>query len=144
MPLTGIRVLDLTRIISGPYCTSILADMGAEVIKIESPGEGDPVRAQGVIRDGLSWYFANYNRNKKSVTLDLYTEEGKSILRRLIPSCDVLVENYRPVHIGWSGNSTEHLNGNIAEIIVFDNAISTLDRDLVADYLAEKWAIALP
>lgn len=96
MPLTGIRVLDLTRIISGPYCTSILADMGAEVIKIESPGEGDPVRAQGVIRDGLSWYFANYNRNKKSVTLDLYTEEGKSILRRLIPSCDVLVENYRP------------------------------------------------
>lgn len=96
MPLTGIRVLDLTRIISGPYCTSILADMGAEVIKIESPGGGDPVRAQGVIRDGLSWYFANYNRNKKSVTLDLYTEEGKSILRRLIPSCDVLVENYRP------------------------------------------------
>lgn len=96
MPLTGIRVLDLTRIISGPYCTSILADMGAEVLKIEPPGEGDPVRHQGVIRDGLSWYFANYNRNKKSVTLDLYSQEGKDILRALIPHCDVIVENYRP------------------------------------------------
>ncbi|MVW71056.1 MULTISPECIES: CaiB/BaiF CoA-transferase family protein [unclassified Bordetella] len=96
MPLTGIRVLDLTRIISGPYCSSILADMGAEVIKIEPPGEGDPVRHQGVIRNGLSWYFANYNRNKQSVTLDLYSQEGKDILRALIPSCDVIVENYRP------------------------------------------------
>ncbi|WP_449580788.1 CoA transferase, partial [Pseudomonas aeruginosa] len=73
----GIRVLDLTRIISGPYCTSILADMGAEVIKIEAPGEGDPIRRQGVIKDGLSWYFANYNRNKRSVTLDLYSVQGK-------------------------------------------------------------------
>ncbi|WP_254241747.1 CaiB/BaiF CoA transferase family protein [Achromobacter pestifer] len=96
MPLTGIRVLDLTRIISGPYCTSILADMGAEVIKIEAPGEGDPIRRQGVIKDGLSWYFANYNRNKRSVTLDLYSAEGKDILRQLIPRCDVVIENYRP------------------------------------------------
>ncbi len=96
MPLSGFRILDLTRIISGPFCTSLLADMGAEVIKIETPGEGDPVRAQGVIRDGLSWYFANYNRNKKSVTLDLYSEEGKAVLRRLIAECDVIVENYRP------------------------------------------------
>lgn len=96
MPLSGFRILDLTRIISGPFCTSLLADMGAEVIKIEAPGEGDPVRAQGVIRDGLSWYFANYNRNKQSVTLDLYSEEGKAVLRRLIAQCDVIVENYRP------------------------------------------------
>lgn len=96
MPLSGFRILDLTRIISGPFCTSLLADMGAEVIKIETPGEGDPVRAQGVIRDGLSWYFANYNRNKKSVTLDLYSDEGKAVLRRLIAECDVVVENYRP------------------------------------------------
>jgi crotonobetainyl-CoA:carnitine CoA-transferase CaiB-like acyl-CoA transferase len=96
MPLSGFRILDLTRIISGPFCTSLLADMGAEVIKIEAPGEGDPVRAQGVIRNGLSWYFANYNRNKKSVTLDLYSEEGKAVLRRLIAECDVVVENYRP------------------------------------------------
>lgn len=96
MPLTGIRVLDLTRIISGPYCSAILADMGAEVIKIEPPGQGDPVRRQGVIRDGVSWYFANYNRNKRSVTLDLYSSEGKDILRTMIARCDVIVENYRP------------------------------------------------
>ncbi|MEI2417420.1 CoA transferase [Orrella sp. JC864] len=96
MPLSGIRVLDLTRIISGPFCSVLLADMGAEVIKIESPGEGDPVRRQGVVRDGLSWYFANYNRNKRSVTLDLYSPQGKQVLAELVRSCDVVVENFRP------------------------------------------------
>src|SRR5262245_6381324 len=74
----------------------LLADMGAEVIKIEPPGEGDPVRQQGVIVDGLSWYFAQFNRNKKSITLDLYAPEGKAILARLVERADVLVENYRP------------------------------------------------
>ncbi|MPT39110.1 MAG: CoA transferase [Achromobacter sp.] len=117
MPLTGIRILDLTRIISGPYCTSILADMGAEVIKIEAPGEGDPVRHQGVIRDGLSWYFANYNRNKKSVTLDLYSEEGKDILRQLIPSCDVVIENYRPGIMDRMGFGDEALKALRPDII---------------------------
>ena len=96
MPLSGIRVLDLTRIISGPYCTALLADLGAEVLKIESPDSGDPVREQGVIRDGFSWYFANYNRNKKSVAIDLYQQEGKDVLAQLISTCDVVVENYRP------------------------------------------------
>lgn len=96
MPLSGIRILDLTRIISGPYCTALLADLGAEVLKIESPKSGDPVRAQGVIRDGISWYFANYNRNKKSLGIDLYSVEGKALLARLIPECDVIIENYRP------------------------------------------------
>lgn len=96
MPLTGIRVLDLTRIISGPFCSALLADMGAEVIKIESPGDGDPVRHQGVIREGMSWYFANYNRNKRSVTLDLYSDAGKEVLAELVRSSDVIVENFRP------------------------------------------------
>ncbi|MGE8687625.1 MAG: CaiB/BaiF CoA transferase family protein [Achromobacter sp.] len=117
MPLSGIRILDLTRIISGPYCTSILADMGAEVIKIETPGEGDPVRRQGVIRNGLSWYFANYNRNKKSVALDLYSEEGKDILRRLIPSCDVVIENYRPGIMERMGFGDETLKALRPDII---------------------------
>lgn len=109
MPLSGIRVLDLTRIISGPYCTAMLADLGAEVIKIETPGEGDPVRRQGVVRDGLSWYFANYNRSKKSVTLDLYSETGKQILADLIASSDVLVDNYRPGVLDRMGFDAQRL-----------------------------------
>ncbi len=117
MPLSGFRILDLTRIISGPFCTSLLADMGAEVIKIETPGEGDPVRAQGVIRDGLSWYFANYNRNKRSVTLDLYSEEGKAVLRRLIAECDVIVENYRPGVMQKMGLGDEALKALKPDII---------------------------
>ena len=96
MPLTGIRVIDLTRIIAGPFCTLMLGDMGAEVIKIEPPKEGDPLRAQGVIREGLSWYYASYNRNKKSLSLDLYSTEGKEILSDLIKTSDVVVENFRP------------------------------------------------
>jgi crotonobetainyl-CoA:carnitine CoA-transferase CaiB-like acyl-CoA transferase len=96
VPLTGLRIVDLTRILSGPFCTQLLADMGAEIIKIEPPGQGDAVRRQGIVKDGLSWYFANYNRNKRSLTLDLYTEEGRDILARLIARSDVLVDNYRP------------------------------------------------
>jgi len=69
--LSGIRVVDLTRILAGPFCTMLLADMGAEIVKIETPGSGDPVRQQGAIRDGLSWYFAAFNRNKRSLTLNL-------------------------------------------------------------------------
>src|SRR5579864_7193537 len=74
----------------------LLADMGAEVIKIETPGQGDPLRGQGVIRDGLSWYFAAFNRNKKSVALNLRSDDGRGALARLIEKSDVLVENYRP------------------------------------------------
>ncbi|KPK89673.1 MAG: carnitine dehydratase [Deltaproteobacteria bacterium SM23_61] len=96
MPLTGIKVIDLTRILSGPFCTMLLADMGAEVIKIEPPREGDPLRTQGAMRDGLSWYYASFNRNKKSVTLDLYSPEGKEILESLIKKSDVVVDNFRP------------------------------------------------
>jgi crotonobetainyl-CoA:carnitine CoA-transferase CaiB-like acyl-CoA transferase len=96
LPLSGLRVVDLTRILAGPFCTQLLADLGAEVVKIEAPGGGDPVRAQGAIRDGLSWYFAQFNRNKKSLTLDLYKDEGRAILADLLRQADVLVENYRP------------------------------------------------
>jgi CoA:oxalate CoA-transferase len=96
MPLTGIRVIDLTRVVAGPFCTQLLADLGADVIKVEPPGRGDPVRRQGAIKDGLSWYYAQFNRNKKSITLDLYTDEGKDILADLIRRADVLVENFRP------------------------------------------------
>ena len=110
--LAGIRVVDLTRILAGPFCTQLLADMGAEVIKVEPP-TGDPVRGQGAIVDGYSWYFAQFNRNKKSVVLDLYTDEGKDALARLIASADVLVENYRPgvlAKMGFDEGRLEQLN----------------------------------
>jgi crotonobetainyl-CoA:carnitine CoA-transferase CaiB-like acyl-CoA transferase len=109
MPLTGIRVVDLTRILAGPFCTMLLADMGAEVIKIETPGQGDPLRGQGVIRDGLSWYFAAFNRNKKSVALNLRDDEGRAALARLIETSDVLVENYRPGVLAAIGFDTARL-----------------------------------
>jgi crotonobetainyl-CoA:carnitine CoA-transferase CaiB-like acyl-CoA transferase len=96
LPLSGIRVVDLTRILAGPFCSMLLGDMGAEVIKIETPGEGDPVRRQGVVRDGLSWYFAGFNRNKRSLSLNLRHAEGREVLARLIAQSDVLVENFRP------------------------------------------------
>ena len=96
MQLEGIRVVDLTRILSGPFCSMFLADMGAEVIKVEDPEAGDPVRSQGAAVNGFSLYFATFNRNKRSLTLDLRSESGKEILRQLIRRADVVVNNYRP------------------------------------------------
>jgi crotonobetainyl-CoA:carnitine CoA-transferase CaiB-like acyl-CoA transferase len=99
LPLTGLRVLDLSRVLSGPYCTMLLADMGAEVIKVEVPGEGDLTRGKGdpesEARGGQPVFF-DLNRNKKSLTLNLKADAGKEILKRLVETADVLVENYRP------------------------------------------------
>ena len=116
--LAGIRVVDLTRILAGPFCTMLLGDMGAEVIKVENPGGGDAVRGQGVIKDGMSWYFAQFNRNKKSVTLDLYTDEGKARLAELLASADVLVENFRPGVLDKMGFGEARLKGLNPELIV--------------------------
>lgn len=95
-PLKGLKVLDLSRILSGPFCTMILADLGAEVIKIEEPGQGDPARGSGPFMDGESSYFMSLNRGKKSVTLDLSSRQGRKILLDLAKKADVLVENFRP------------------------------------------------
>ncbi len=113
MPLSGLRVIDLTRIVAGPFCAQLLADMGAEVIKVEAPGKGDPTRHQGAIKHGQSYYFAQFNRNKKSVSIDLYTEEGKAVLARMIEGADVLLENYRPgvlARMGFDRTRLEALN----------------------------------
>jgi crotonobetainyl-CoA:carnitine CoA-transferase CaiB-like acyl-CoA transferase len=96
MQLQGLRVVDLSRILSGPFCSMFLADMGAEVIKVEDVIEGDPVRQQGILRDGFSLYFASFNRNKKSLTLDLRSAAGKVVLRKLIATADVVLDNFRP------------------------------------------------
>ena len=96
-PLEGLTVLDLTRVLAGPYCTMLLADMGARVIKIEQPGKGDDTRGWGPpFVEGESAYFLSINRNKESVTLDFKRPEGRAILDRLIATSDVLVENFRP------------------------------------------------
>ena len=94
--LEGIRVLDLSRVMSGPFCTAMLADLGAEVIKLEMPGVGEDARRFGPFHDGESAYFLLLNRGKKSVTLNLKSERGRSILHELAASSDVLVENFRP------------------------------------------------
>ena len=96
MQLDGIRVLDLTRILSGPFASMFLADMGAEVIKVEDPAMGDPVRHQGAAVNGYSLYFANFNRNKRSLTLDLRHPEAPALLRQLVQRSDVVLNNFRP------------------------------------------------
>jgi crotonobetainyl-CoA:carnitine CoA-transferase CaiB-like acyl-CoA transferase len=96
-PFHGITVLDLTRVLSGPYCTMLLADMGARVIKVEQPGKGDDTRAWGPpFQQGESAYFLSINRNKESVTIDFKAPEGRAILDRLVAKADVVVENFRP------------------------------------------------
>ena len=92
--LSGLRVIDLTRVLAGPFCTMMLADMGAEVIKVEEPGKGDDSRHFAPFRNGESAYYMNLNRNKKGVTLNL--KKGRDIFIELIRTADVLVENYRP------------------------------------------------
>ncbi len=95
-PLTGLKVVDLSRFIAGPYCTMKLGDMGAEVIKVETPDRGDDSRALGPpFLEGESAYYLSFNRNKKSITLNMRDEKGKEILRRLIADADVFVENFR-------------------------------------------------
>ena len=94
--LEGVRVLDLTRVVAGPYGGSILGDFGADVIKIEVPGKGDDARGYGPYRNGESMYYANLNRNKRGITLNLKSEEGKEIFKELVKKSDVVLENYRP------------------------------------------------
>lgn len=96
-PLSGLTVLDLTRVLSGPYCTMMLADMGARVIKVEQPGRGDDTRGWGPpFQNGESAYFMSINRNKESLTLNLKHPDGRHIIDGLIDRADVLVENFRP------------------------------------------------
>ena len=113
-PLAGLTVLDLTRVLSGPYCTMLLADMGARVIKIEQPGRGDETRAWGPpFVAGESAYFLSINRNKESVALDFKQPGGRKALERLLERADVLVENFRPgtldrLGLGYAALAAKH------------------------------------
>jgi len=95
-PLAGLRVIDLSRVLAGPYLTQQLGDLGAEILKIEPPGRGDDTRGFAPHVAGESHYFMALNRNKKSLVIDLRTSEGADLLRQLVAKADILVENYRP------------------------------------------------
>jgi CoA:oxalate CoA-transferase len=95
-PLSGIKVLDMTRVLAGPFATMLLADLGAEVLKVELPGIGDDSRHFGPFKNERSLYFVSINRGKRSMTLNLKTAKGKELLRTLVAEHDILVENFRP------------------------------------------------
>ncbi|XP_030767872.1 succinate--hydroxymethylglutarate CoA-transferase [Sitophilus oryzae] len=120
-PLEGIRVLDLTRIVAGPYCTMVLGDLGAEVIKIEKPGTGDESRLWGppfIGETKESCYFVCFNRNKKSVCVNIQTEKGRDIIYSLAKVSDVLVENYVPGKLDSLKLGYEHIK-NIAPHLIY-------------------------
>ncbi|CAN5582687.1 CaiB/BaiF CoA-transferase family protein [soil metagenome] len=121
--LEGVRVIDLTRVMSGPYCTMMLGDMGADVIKVELPGKGDDTRGWGppfVERPGVpreSAYYLSVNRNKRSIEVDLKSDEGRDILWKLIDSGDVLVENFSPGTMGRLGFGPDEVLARKPELV---------------------------
>jgi crotonobetainyl-CoA:carnitine CoA-transferase CaiB-like acyl-CoA transferase len=116
--LDGYRVLDLSRILSGPYCTMVLADFGADVIKVERPGSGDDTRAWGPpFVDGESAYYLSINRNKRSITVDLGQEEGREIIYALTRDSDAVIENFRPGTADRVGVGYERLRQENARLI---------------------------
>src|SRR5262245_22875503 len=117
-PLTGVTVVDFTRVLSGPYCTMVLSDLGARVIKIEHPVRGDDTRHWGPPFIGSeSAYFLSINRNKESLTVDFKKPQGREILERLLPTADVLVENFRPGTLDAVGLSAEALAARFPRLI---------------------------
>lgn len=117
-PLEGIKVLELGQLIAGPFATKILGEFGAEIIKIEPPQTGDPLRKWRLLHEGTSVWWASQSRNKKSVTVNLRSTEGQAIIRRLLKEVDILVENFRPGALeGW-GLSEEVLKEINPELII--------------------------
>jgi alpha-methylacyl-CoA racemase len=116
-PLDGVRVLDLTRLLPGSYATLMLADLGADVIKVEDPRGGDHARQMPPLVDGTSVYFTILNRNKRSVTLNLRAPESAEILDRLVPRCDVVVDSFRPRTAARLGVDPESLRRRRADVI---------------------------
>ncbi|MEQ5185081.1 CaiB/BaiF CoA transferase family protein [Providencia rettgeri] len=115
-PLAGIKVIDLSRVLAGPYCTGMMADLGAEVIKIEVPDHGDDSRHLGPFIDGESVYYGLINRGKRSIELDLKDDGDRQILFQLIKESDVVVENFRPgvtKRLGINFDSVKQINPNI-------------------------------
>jgi formyl-CoA transferase len=123
-PLQGIRVLELAQIVAGPFCGALMAEFGAEVIKVEMPGRGDDVRRMGPSEQNVGYWWAVDNRNKKAITVDLHHPKGQEIVRRLVPQVDVVTENFRPGtlerwHLGWEDLSRINPRLVMARITTF-------------------------
>lgn len=116
-PLSGITVIDLSRILAGPYCTLLMAEMGARVIKVESPKGGDDARAYGPFVNGKSTYFASVNRGKQSIALDLKADKDRAIFEGLLAKADVIVENFRPGTMEKLGFGWEQLHAKFPQLI---------------------------
>ena len=139
--LHGIKVLDLSRVLAGPYCGMMLADMGADVIKIELLGKGDDSRVSYPVIEGKdgkkeSGYFMNLNRNKRSLTLNLKSEKGKEIFRELVKQSDVVIENYRPGVMEKLGLGYEALGSFTAVCPVSD--ITDLTASALGTILSDR------
>ena len=127
LPLEGIRVVDLSRHLAGPFAAMTLGDFGADVIKVEAPGRGDDTRGFPPYWDGVSCYYLSTNRNKRSITLDLGSAEGQGVLRRLVADADILIENFRPGTLEKWGVSYEDLRRENPRLI--HCAISAVGSD---------------
>ncbi|MEY3104210.1 MAG: hypothetical protein RJA72_242 [Pseudomonadota bacterium] len=110
LPLAGLRVLELGQLIAGPFCARVLADFGAEVLKVEAPEGGDPLRNWRVLKDGNSIWWESQSRNKRSIAIDLRQAEGQALVRTLVRDCDVIIENFRPGQLEQWGLSYERLS----------------------------------
>ena len=117
-PLDGTLVIDLTRVLAGPYCTMVLGDLGARVVKVEAPDLGDDARAIGPFVDGQSAYFASLNRGKESIALDLKAEADREILEKLLARADVLVENFRPGVMARLGYGWQALHARFPKLVM--------------------------
>jgi CoA:oxalate CoA-transferase len=139
-PLSGVTVIDLSRVLAGPYCTMVLADLGARVIKVERPGRGDDARHMGPFIDGHSAYFASVNRGKESVALDLAAAADRAVFEELLDGADVLVENFRPgvldrLGYGWEKMALQWPRLVLASVSGFGQTGPYADRpayDMVA------------
>ena len=146
--MKGIRVVDMTSVLSGPFCTWLLASLGADVIKVENPN-GDTSRTTPPFKDGVGLYFASVNRNKRSIKLDLKTDDGKAVLRKLLASADVFVENMRPGvrdRLGCSDQELKAINPKLisASISGFGQKGSLSDRpayDIVVQAMSGMMSI---
>jgi len=116
--LSGLRVLELGHFVAAPFCTRLLADLGADVIKIEPPGSGDPVRQWGMQVDGHSPWWSLHGRNKRSVTLNLKHPKAAGLVLRLAAGCDALVENFRPGGLAKMGLGAEALRAARPDLVV--------------------------